>query len=43
MGCLLKVLMRSVAGAAKFEREKWQKELTPTLNLWKKLNQGPIV
>ena len=36
----LKVLMRSVAGAAKFEREKWQKELTPTLNLWKKLNQG---
>ena len=32
--------MRSVAGAAKFEREKWQKELTPTLNLWKKLNQG---
>jgi dynein heavy chain 2 len=36
----LKVLMRSVTGAAKFERDKWQKELTPMLNLWKKLNQG---
>ncbi|TRY75069.1 hypothetical protein TCAL_08574 [Tigriopus californicus] len=36
----LKLLMRSVIGAAKFEREKWQKELTPVLNLWKKLNSG---
>ncbi len=36
----LKVLIRSVSGAAKFERDKWQKELTPILNLWKKLNQG---
>lgn len=36
----LKLLMRSVIGAAKFEREKWQKELTPILNLWKKLNSG---
>ena len=36
----LKTLMRSVAGGSKFEREKWNKELTPILNLWKKLNQG---
>ena len=36
----LRTLMRTSAGAAKFEREKWQKELTPVLGLWKKLNTG---
>ena len=36
----LRVLMRSAVGAAKFEREKWSKELTPILTLWKRLNQG---
>ncbi len=36
----LRTLQRSLSGAAKFEREKWQKELTPILNLWKRLNQG---
>ena len=32
--------MRSADGASKFEREKWNAELAPILNLWKKLNQG---
>ena len=36
----LRILMRSVDGASKFEREKWNSELAPILNLWKKLNQG---
>ena len=36
----LRTLMRSVQGASKFEREKWNNELNPILNLWKKLNQG---
>jgi dynein heavy chain 2 len=36
----LRTLMRSVDGASKFEREKWNTELAPILNLWKKLNQG---
>ena len=36
----LRTLMRSVDGASKFEREKWNSELAPILNLWKKLNQG---
>ena len=27
----------------KFDREKWQAELTPLLNLWKKLNQGSAI
>ena len=36
----LRTLMRSVDGASKFEREKWNAELAPILNLWKKLNQG---
>ena len=36
----LRILMRSVDGASKFEREKWNAELAPILNLWKKLNQG---
>ena len=26
-----------------FDREKWQTELTPLLNLWKKLNQGSAI
>ncbi|XP_069679211.1 cytoplasmic dynein 2 heavy chain 1 isoform X2 [Periplaneta americana] len=36
----LKTLMRSVEGISKFNREEWQVQLTPVLNLWKKLNQG---
>ena len=36
----LRTLMRSADGAAKFEREKWNAELAPILNMWKKLNQG---
>ncbi|XP_035681617.1 cytoplasmic dynein 2 heavy chain 1-like [Branchiostoma floridae] len=35
----LKVLMRSEAAAEKFDRETWSTELSPILNLWKKLNQ----
>ncbi|XP_043189481.1 cytoplasmic dynein 2 heavy chain 1-like [Amphibalanus amphitrite] len=34
----LKVLMRSMQATDKFDRDKWQKELSPVLNLWKKLN-----
>ncbi len=36
----LRTLMRSLPGGKKFEREKWDTELNPILNLWKKLNQG---
>ncbi|EDO38992.1 predicted protein [Nematostella vectensis] len=36
----LKVLMRSDVVAHKFDKEKWSTELSPILNLWKKLNQG---
>ncbi|XP_077984893.1 cytoplasmic dynein 2 heavy chain 1-like [Glandiceps talaboti] len=36
----LKVLMRSDAAEGKFDKEKWAAELSPILNLWKKLNQG---
>jgi len=36
----LKVLMRSNLEASKFDKEKWSTELSPILNLWKKLNQG---
>ncbi|XP_066286377.1 cytoplasmic dynein 2 heavy chain 1-like isoform X1 [Branchiostoma lanceolatum] len=36
----LKVLMRSEAAAEKFDRETWSTELSPVLNLWKKLNQA---
>jgi len=31
--------MRPVEGVSKFNREEWQVQLTPILNLWKKLNQ----
>jgi len=31
--------MRPVEGVNKFNREEWQVQLTPLLNLWKKLNQ----
>ena len=31
---------RSVQGAGTFEKDKWQQQLNPILNLWKKLNQG---
>jgi len=36
----LRALGRATAGAARFDREKWSKELTPILTLWKRLNQG---
>eukprot|EP00088_Acartia_fossae_P060344 TRINITY_DN72249_c0_g1_i1.p1 TRINITY_DN72249_c0_g1~~TRINITY_DN72249_c0_g1_i1.p1 ORF type:complete len:474 (-),score=40.40 TRINITY_DN72249_c0_g1_i1:72-1442(-) len=36
----IKILSVSKEIGVKFEREKWQSELTPLLNLWKKLNQG---
>lgn len=35
----LKVLMRANTMADKFDREQWTNELSPILNLWKKLNQ----
>ena len=35
----LKVLMRSDLEAHKFDKERWSTELSPILNLWKKLNQ----
>lgn len=35
----LKVLMRSDLEAYKFDKDKWSTELSPILNLWKKLNQ----
>ena len=31
--------MRSDLEAYKFDKEKWSTELSPILNLWKKLNQ----
>ncbi|MBN3304013.1 DYHC2 protein, partial [Amia calva] len=36
----LRVLSRSVTAGSKFDREIWSNELSPVLNLWKKLNQG---
>nr|CAB3240329.1 cytoplasmic dynein 2 heavy chain 1-like [Phallusia mammillata] len=36
----LKALMRTVEAGAKFDREAWQSELAPILQLWKRLNQG---
>ena len=36
----LRTLMRSVQGASFIDKDKWQHELNPILNLWKKLNQG---
>ena len=36
----LKQLLISYGAASRFDREKWQTELSPILNLWKKLNQG---
>ena len=36
----LKLLSLPLEIGQKFDRELWQNELTPLLNLWKKLNQG---
>ena len=33
-------MRQSAEGAAMFERDKWSIELSPILNLWKKLNTG---
>lgn len=35
--------MRSNLEASKFDKEKWSTELSPILNLWKKLNQVYLV
>uniref|UniRef100_A0A8C5PRQ6 Dynein cytoplasmic 2 heavy chain 1 n=1 Tax=Leptobrachium leishanense TaxID=445787 RepID=A0A8C5PRQ6_9ANUR len=35
----LRILSRSVTAGCKFDRELWSNELSPVLNLWKKLNQ----
>ncbi|XP_038031862.1 cytoplasmic dynein 2 heavy chain 1 isoform X2 [Anas platyrhynchos] len=36
----LRILSRSVSAGCKFDREIWSTELSPVLNLWKKLNQN---
>ncbi|XP_034239710.1 cytoplasmic dynein 2 heavy chain 1 [Thrips palmi] len=36
----LKMLLRSKEGEQKFDKEEWQRLLSPILNLWKKLNQS---
>ncbi|XP_041438616.1 cytoplasmic dynein 2 heavy chain 1 isoform X2 [Xenopus laevis] len=36
----LRTLSRSVTAGSKFDRELWSNELSPVLNLWKKLNQN---
>ncbi|XP_019385809.1 PREDICTED: cytoplasmic dynein 2 heavy chain 1 [Crocodylus porosus] len=36
----LRILSRSVTAGCKFDREIWSSELSPVLNLWKKLNQN---
>lgn len=35
----LRILGRAVTAGCKFDREIWSNELSPVLNLWKKLNQ----
>lgn len=35
--------MRSPELASRFDREKWHSQLSPVLNLWKKLNQVPYL
>lgn len=35
----LRILGRSATAGCKFDREVWSNELSPVLNLWKKLNQ----
>ena len=35
----LRVVARSEASAERFDREVWSAGLSPTLSLWKKLNQ----
>ncbi|XP_023776222.1 cytoplasmic dynein 2 heavy chain 1-like [Cyanistes caeruleus] len=36
----LRILSRSATAGCKFDREIWSTELSPVLNLWKKLNQN---
>ncbi|XP_077915202.1 cytoplasmic dynein 2 heavy chain 1 isoform X5 [Halichoerus grypus] len=36
----LRILGRSATAGCKFDREIWSNELSPVLNLWKKLNQS---
>ncbi|XP_029458286.1 cytoplasmic dynein 2 heavy chain 1 [Rhinatrema bivittatum] len=36
----LRILSRSVTAGCKFDREIWSNELSPVLNLWKKLNRN---
>lgn len=35
----LRIVMRADAKASKFDKELWNNELAPILNLWKRLNQ----
>ena len=39
----LKLMQRVDGGSDKFDKEAWEKHLTPFLNLWKKLNQVPML
>uniref|UniRef100_A0A803SUA0 Dynein cytoplasmic 2 heavy chain 1 n=1 Tax=Anolis carolinensis TaxID=28377 RepID=A0A803SUA0_ANOCA len=39
----LRILSRSVTAGCKFDREIWSNELSPVLNLWKKLNQEKAI
>lgn len=34
----LKIIKRATTKASKFDKDVWAKELSPLLNLWKKLN-----
>uniref|UniRef100_T1IHY1 Cytoplasmic dynein 2 heavy chain 1 n=1 Tax=Strigamia maritima TaxID=126957 RepID=T1IHY1_STRMM len=36
----LRIIMRSSEAASKFDREQWKTQLSPILNLWKKLNES---
>ncbi|KAL4829789.1 hypothetical protein H8958_009079 [Nasalis larvatus] len=36
----LRILGRAITAGSKFDREIWSNELSPVLNLWKKLNQN---
>ena len=36
-------MQRVDSSSDKFDKEAWEKHLTPFLNLWKKLNQVPLL
>lgn len=39
----LRMMQRVDGSSEKFDREAWEKQLTPFLNLWRKLNQVPVL